>query len=378
MAEKKDLLRTQALDLLRFPLAVVVLSVHVFSAQGLSFGGENINFESFPVFIELNNIINAFLRSQSVPIYYFISGYVFFLGLQKWNNEKYKNKLKNRVNSLLIPYIIWNSFFIIQLIFTIYSPFGKYLAQTSEFNPSLQNFISCFWMYDGNLAGVSNTMYEANKLLPINVPLWFIRDLIIMVLCAPLLHWLIKRLKHAPVLVLAAIWLLNQYGVKMPFYFPYAAAFFFTWGGYMSISNRDMIAEFGKYSKISAILYIVLGVTYILAVHKFPEALKTIKSLNIIVGLVFAYDLAVFLIKKGICKGNKFLSSASFFIYIAHALICGKILKLIFITVSPTNDFSLIAVYISAIIASILLLLFVFWFMKRYTPTLLKVIAGRK
>lgn len=373
-----DKTRTQALDLLRFPLAVVVLSVHVFSTQGLSFSGQEVDFNNYPVFMELNNFIDAFLRSQSVPIYYFISGYVFFIGLQAWNNEKYKNKLKNRVKSLLIPYIIWNSIFILQLILTIYSPFGKYLAQESTFNPSFQNILSCFWMYDGNLAGVSETMYEANKLLPINVPLWFIRDLLIMVICAPLLYQLVKRTKIAIVAILGILWGAHQVGISFPFYFPYAAAFFFSWGAYMSINGIDMIAEFGKYAKTSLALYIIFSILYVIAAHLYPDALKAIKGANIIVGLVFAYNLAVFLIKRGICKSNKFLSASSFFIYIAHALLCGKVLKLLFLAIKPANDFTLISVYLLAIVLTTLLLLLAFKLMQKYTPRLLSIVAGRK
>ena len=34
-------LRTQSLDLLRFPLAVIVVTVHVFNSGGMAFGGEH-------------------------------------------------------------------------------------------------------------------------------------------------------------------------------------------------------------------------------------------------------------------------------------------------------------------------------------------------
>ena len=379
--ESKDKLRSQALDLLRFPLAVVVLTVHIFNTQhqGLSFSGQTVNFNDYPIFIELNHIIDAFLRSQSVPIYYFISGYVFFIGLQEWNKEKYKNKLKNRTKSLLIPYIIWNSFFIIQLILTIYTPLSKYLAQASEFNPTFENFLSCFWMYDGCLAGVSETMYAPSKIYPINVPLWFIRDLMVMVLSAPVLYWLIKRTKFIIVAVLGILWGCKQVGLGfLPFYFPYAAAFFFSWGAYMMINKKDMIAEFGKYGKTSLVLYITLGVLYIIAAHLYPDALKAIKGANIIVGLVFAYNLAVYLINKNICKSNKFLSASSFFIYIGHALICGKVLKLLYIGIKPTNDFTVIFVFVFAVILSVLLLVGTFKLMQKFTPKLLSIVAGRK
>lgn len=381
MIDKKDNLRTQALDLLRFPLAVIVLSIHIFSTK-LIFQNQDIDYNSFPIFNEFVNFINAFLRSQSVPIYYFISGVVFFIGLKQWNNEKYKNKVKNRIKSLLIPYIIWNVLFIILTISTYIgtSKFGgtDLMAQEYTLNVNLKNILSCFWFYDGSLVGAHETFQIASNYPPINYPLWFVRDLMIMVVFAPLIYWFVKRLKINAIILLGVIWALNQYGIRMPFYFPCAAAFFFSWGAYMTINDKDMIAEFGKYAKISLVLYIALGLLYITAVHIYPDALKVIKGLNIIVGLVFAYNLAVYLIKNDICRSNKFLSASSFFIYVSHALIYGKVLRLIFVLVSPTNDFSLIMVYLAAVIVNVLLLLLSFWLMKRYTPSLLKIVAGRK
>ena len=86
--------RSQALDLLRFPLAVVILTVHVFGTGVLAVHGVEYSLENIPVMSGVMGFINAFLRDQSVPIYFFISGYVFFLG-REFTGEVYLAKLKN-------------------------------------------------------------------------------------------------------------------------------------------------------------------------------------------------------------------------------------------------------------------------------------------
>lgn len=86
-----DKLRSQSLDLLRFPLAVVILLIHVFSTEGIVFQGNTLSFDSYPFFLFINRFIDGFLRGQSVPIYYFISGFVFFLG-GKLTKDIYINK----------------------------------------------------------------------------------------------------------------------------------------------------------------------------------------------------------------------------------------------------------------------------------------------
>ena len=84
---KQPDLRSQSHDLLRFPLAIAVLSVHVISPQTFYVKGEMINIASMPAIEFLVNLVSAFIRQQSVPIYYFISGYVFFLGTNKILNH---------------------------------------------------------------------------------------------------------------------------------------------------------------------------------------------------------------------------------------------------------------------------------------------------
>lgn len=113
----RNSLRSQSLDLLRFPLAVIIVMIHVFSANGITIQGIEYNFDAFPAWKMVNDFIDGFFRGQSVPIYYFISGFVFFLGVE-FSKDVYVRKLKNRVKTLLIPYFIWNTLAIlVQLAF---------------------------------------------------------------------------------------------------------------------------------------------------------------------------------------------------------------------------------------------------------------------
>ena len=368
-------MRSQALDLLRFPLAVVVLAVHVFSSDGIIIQGETSGWADYPIFAEFNCFIDGFLRKQSVPIYYFISGYVFFLGVEM-TRTTYLRKFKNRMHSLFFPYLIWNTLAVLLLALTLNSPFSQYTAYASRFTFSLPSFLSCYWAYDGGLAGL-----ELEQLFPLDVPLWFLRNLMIIVLCTPLLHFVLKRTKHYVVLALGVLWLLeplySAYLALDRMYF-LTAFFFFSFGAYMSINRRDMLVEFGHLSKFSVVSYVLLGAGYVLSQHYFPAAAPMLKQMNILAGLLFAYNLAAWLLKRGICKVNPFLASASFFIYVSHSLIASKILKLLFVAFRPANDWALLAVHLLVVILVVGFLLGIFYLMERYTPRLLKVVAGRK
>lgn len=74
----KSDLRTQSLDLLRFPLAVIVVSAHVFNKEAIAISGEVFDVCQYSLYNDFLLFVDGFLRGISVPVYFFISGYVFF------------------------------------------------------------------------------------------------------------------------------------------------------------------------------------------------------------------------------------------------------------------------------------------------------------
>ena len=146
----------------------------------------------------------------------------------------------------------------------------------------------------------------------------------------------------------------------------------------MSVNKKDMLQEFGHFFKGSMLLYPLLALLYVLSVHCFPDASATIKRLNVFVGLFFAYNVAAWLLKRNICKVSSFLASSSFFIYVAHTLICGDLVKLFFFIFRPTNEWGMLLIYTSSVVVTVTFLLLVFYLLRRYAPSFLKVIAGRK
>ncbi len=174
--ERNDL-RSQSLDLLRFPLAFVVLIIHVFNTRGFALRGSQVSVEDMPVLLEINHIIDGFLRGQSVPIYFFISGFVFFLGVELTRGV-YTRKLKNRVHTLLIPYIIWN---IIDVLLVL----ARHLPILSSVFPNIHNM-----PLDFSLSAIMDTFWDSPRgifalqaadngapLFPQDKPLWFFERL---------------------------------------------------------------------------------------------------------------------------------------------------------------------------------------------------------
>ena len=375
-------LRSQSLDLLRFPLAVVVLTIHTFSAGGLTVQGSTVKFDELPFFLELNHFIDGFLRGQSVPIYFFISGYVFFLGV-KLTKEKYAQKLRNRVKTLLIPYLIWNTIAVLYSLVRMI-PCLAFLFPNSDklqWDVSLSNVLGAFWDYSNAILINPTASVEASASLstyPADFPLWFLRDLMIVVLCTPLIYWLLNRTRYYAVLLLGVLWFTLGYWDLGHIHQLLTAFFFFSWGAYMSVNAKDMMHEFNRFFKPSMLLYPSLALLYVLSVHCFPSLSDTIKRVNVFVGLLFAYNLSSWLLRHKVCKVSPFLASSSFFVYVAHGMFCGDWLKVFFVVFRPAGELGYLSIYVLAVVANVGMLLLVFYLLRRFAPGLLKVVAGRK
>lgn len=376
---ENDIIRKNTLDLLRFPLAIVVLSIHVFSSEGIMIQGIKYTYENYPVFQCLNYIIDAFLRGQSVPIYFFISGYVFFLNTNL-TIEKYKMKLHNRFKSLFIPFVLWNVVALLtKFVFIFFFPDYFPGLQKSTLNFSISAIINIFWDdTNGIIVNLDTIKEQIAPIYPINVPLWFVRDLMIVVLFTPIIQRYIKATRVYGITLLGITWFICSY-YELGYINQLLTAFlFFSFGAYMSIYNIDMIMEFRKYFKASIVLYLSISIGYVLSIYYYPTCLQTLKNINIIIGMIFAYNIASWLIQTEKIKLSRFLASSSFFIYVTHGIICGIIAKLLLIIIRPQNDFSLIITYCSSIAIVVFFLLGVFYLLRKYTPSLLGILAGRK
>lgn len=374
-------LRTQSLDMLRFPLAVVVLIVHTIQTD-LILPGNRIETNDMPLLLAMKDFVTAFLIDQSVPVYFFISGFVFFLGGQL-SKHIYIRKMKNRFKSLFIPYIIWNLFAILFKL-AMFIPCLSFIfkgAYLKQLDFGISAILNEFWNSSNGMVIEPETNIPnpvlTNEIFPADPTLWFVRDLMIVAITTPIIYWLLNRTRHYLVFALGILWFYSDllWGHANQLITAY---FFFSFGAYMSINGKDMFQEFGRYFKLSIIAYIFLGTSYIVALHYYPEACEIIKKLNVFAGLLLAYNVAAWLLRKKICKVSPFLASSSFFIYVSHCLICINIPKLFYLLFHPTSDIGITSIYILSVIFTLSLLLSVYYLMRRFTPKLLKIITGRK
>ena len=113
-------------------------------------------------------------------------------------------KWTSRVHTLLVPYVLWNL-----LILCLWA-FAQWLPATSGILPTAGKRVADFgaWDYANALFGMTG--------YPIAYQLWFIRDLMLLMLMAPLLQLASKRVPNLVSLVLLLAWLTETWPLGIP------------------------------------------------------------------------------------------------------------------------------------------------------------------
>lgn len=250
--------------------------------------------------------------------------------------------------------------------------FSSFLSHPSaELDLSFKNILSAYWKYDGSL----NPVDIEKTYFPINTALWFIRDLMIIVITTPIIYQGIKRLKEFYIIPLGILYLISYYTGRHTMII--SAYFFFSWGAYMSVQGVDFIKLFQKYGLISIVIYLLCSTTY-LGTIDYKQITTTCKLISTIAFPIVAFYIAQYLIINRNAKNSVFLSSGSFFIYITHCLLVHRVTKVLFMLLLPSGDIAVCTTYMLSCATTMSVLLFSFLILRKYCPKLLKVMTGRK
>ncbi|MBO4907139.1 MAG: acyltransferase [Bacteroidaceae bacterium] len=208
---------SEVIDLLRFPLMFGVVLVHC-----------------VPVGV-LGTALTSILGQTCVPTFFVISGYLYFNGLTgDWSWSVFASKLRKRVSTLLIPYIIWNivlALFICRsaiLHFDLDGLYGFFSERGLLSVPLAYWHISSpVWWHALSDAAPSEFVAWWQ---PLHIPLWYIRDLMVLCVCSPFVYALVRGRHGRFVMGVMALLLVATGG-----WFPLRSLFFFSYGAFLRI-----------------------------------------------------------------------------------------------------------------------------------------------
>ena len=201
---------------LRFPMIVLVTFPHSYGevTEGFSLLISEWNTYGF-----LKLLVSQTLVKVSVPVFFIMSGFLFFANVEKWSLNVYKSKIIRRMKTLLIPYLIWNLLMAVKL-------------KTISWN--------IFWIF-WCPAGIQTDWFGQEQWMtaPANMPLWFLRDLIVVSLLTPIIYILVRKF-GSWLMALLTILYLSGICAFIPGLSAYAV-YFFTFGAFFSIRKMNLI-----------------------------------------------------------------------------------------------------------------------------------------
>lgn len=282
-------IQSRAIDYLRFPMAALVVLLHT-AALGVG--------SSYPVYSTLCIALGRGICRIAVPSFFMISGYLFFSKLEEtWNTGIWLDKLKKRVRTLLVPYVLWN---LIAAV-AIWGYRWLFARMHGEDYPGFIDRIAqsrCLWDDSGSL--------------PFDGPLWFIRYLMIFVVTAPLFWLFVKYLR------IWGLWALILVFVFIG-HIPEGVVFFAA-GAWFRVEKRNMLSDLDRrkywFLALSAFTLIALTLTF----RDNPNLYRLFSSIFVISGTVVFFVLAGWAIERG-AKVRPLLVRSSFFIFAAHNIL---------------------------------------------------------
>lgn len=360
--KKMEMNRTDSdiIKIIRYPLIIFVVFIHSMYG-GIVINGINIVEKyDLPIYDFLQTLITHKIAELAVPTFFFISGYLFFKNINTFSFSIYKNKLKNRISTLLTPYIIWNLLYI--LFYWIAQTFFPKMMSGNALlikDYSVIDFIKAFWCGQTGF--------------PINFPLWYIRDLMIINILSPIIYLLLKYLKTIYIIIIGIIWIFYSY-VSIPG-IGTTSVYFFSLGAFLAFRKHEIHSLPIKLFPVSILLYTIL--ISIQFIFKDFEYNYIIHNIDIMIGGFSLWGGIGILIEKKILNAE-FNSNSTFFIYAYHAIPLIILCKLLIKMFEPSSDLVLSLIYIISPIIIVLVGNVLYKEIKRFSPLLINLICGNR
>ena len=315
----------------------------------------------------------------AVPAFFLISGYLFFANMKEWDGNVWIGKLKRRVHTLLIPYIIWN---ILGIAYVCLSPYVGAVTETPDSLLSIiqeRGWLRLFWDSnrvmeqwsppDINMLGV--TMHHG---MPANTPLWFIRDLIIINILSPFIYLLVKHTKFYFIGALCILFILN-------IWFPFEGlsiigVLFYSLGSYYALLSKGLLEHFSKIKYLSLIGSSILLILLTVLWGRHWSA-QYIQRLFVLFGVVAAFNLASIVMRNGNGLMSR-ISDSSFFIYASHIMIISAIAFILGRLIPGSNQVIMAIRYLLTAFITILICEGAYQVLKSFSPNIVSFLCGSR
>lgn len=294
----------------------------------------------------------------AVSFFFLISGFLFCYTIdQNHKIKSFKNKIKKRVSTLLIPFMIWNILCLILVVI---------IQNSSQINIYSSDIVPEYNFYDY----IYQIIFDRP---PIAYHLWFIRDLFVVTLISPVIYLLLRYLKFFYILIITIFYLFYWHIG----FLSAVSIVFFTFGMYIAMYHKELpnIIFTNRLLWILPLVWFIFNL--ILETTKYGSMLTFfINGIMGILSIWISYDL---LYKRCIERWLTLdIFSFSFFIYIVHEPMLTLCKKIYIMKIGVLSTTTALLFYFLSPIVLISCIIIIGRFLKHRTPTLYNLITGHR
>jgi len=359
-------LQSRVIAFMRFPLIVVALLMH---CNFTTLGGE---WASLPFASGFINVVSQRIAPMAYLFFFFIAGYLFFKTGQ-FSADIYIKKLARRAFSLLMPFALWNILFLLLcIIIGLFTGNVPILGIPFD-DMSFADAMKSFW----NISMIQGGSHIA---APIDIPFWFVRDLMVIMLLSPLVFLAVKLF-----IILGGKRPLVRYLLFMAVIFAIGywpditglnpdGFLFFAYGAYYGIRKKEFIVAMLPYTLPAFIMLCIVMVIEIFLPCTF------IYRLEYVVALVFGLSLTTIMVRAGTWYVNMTLANGSFFIFACHYMLLGPIVAILGKGwIMPHSSWLALLIYLVTPAIVVALGMLLYWLMRTRLPfTTFILMGGRR
>lgn len=353
----------------RFPLTVLVVMIHTNIAAGVISKGVEYSIDSYLA----KYIISLFSHSigqLAVPTFYIISGYLFAFKIVELSD--FKIGIIKRFRSVFLPYMVWNTIAMITILLPRMPFLRTYFPNLSDEQIDFGIILKGYW---DNSFGFD--VDKGTVAAPWDMPLWYVRDLMVMFLITPILFWLHKVTKYVGLLIVFLIYMFVPSSILMTG-FSLTALMFYTLGIYIAKENWGRYFDVIRRKWLMVVILCFCILTIIETYSIFPyynSVYKIICSILILLMLCNSDK-----INEECSHLTKYLAGSSFFIFASHTIFNGYVTKLILLVLHfplHLNFCMTLFLYLSSITVTIVLALVSYELIRRNVYMSVFLTGGR-
>ena len=341
---------SRAITWLRFPLIFLIIMLHCYSVQRVE-GNHDIYFKTIYPF-------SLWLGETGVPGFFFISGFLFFL-----SKKSYTQKIRTRIRTLFVPYILWNLILLSVYLATYIIGYPQDINSRNIADYNLIDYIRLFW---------DRGSYDNGNFVPLLCPLWYIRNLLVMSIISPILYYMIRYVREVFLITIAVWWLMTYHNAFIP-----QTILFFSLGSYFSIFDVNPLKIAYDKRTLFLFLFMIFGASDILVhiTEGTPVNLQ-IHRIALIFNIPALLLLADYCTRHG--HTNKLLPNAAFIVFCVHYPIVVVLRKFCISYFNNATDSIHIILYYICIIIATLSSLVIYLLLDRFFPRTKNILSGNR